>query len=122
MQQKINYKKDDSSSGIVITQMIWTLDQQKDKKTLVPDSATESENETHGAGECSFAPAEEWIEDISWKLEDFIGVSDIMTECNLQSVTEITELILGNCFFELVASQTFITNRMKNHVKRMIKL
>ena len=46
-----------------------------------------------------------------------------MTECNnLQSVTEITELILGNCFFELVASQTFITNRMKNHVKSMIKL
>jgi len=27
------------------------------------------------AGECSCASAEEWIEDnVSWKLEDFIGV------------------------------------------------
>ena len=87
------------------------------------DSDTESENETHGVGGCSSASAEEWTEDISWKLEHFIGVSDIRTECiNLQSVTEITELILGNCFLEVVASQTFITNRMKNHIKSMIKL
>ena len=27
------------------------------------DSDTESENETHGAGECAFASTEEWIED-----------------------------------------------------------
>ena len=110
--------------NIVLSQTMWILDQQKDKKKiLVIDSDMQSENKAHGAGECSFASAEEWIEDISWKLEDFIGVSDIMTECNnLQRVTEITELILGNCFFELVASQTFITNRMKNHVKSMIKL
>ena len=74
-------------------------------------------------GGCSSASAEEWTEDISWKLEHFIGVSDITTECiNLQSITEITELILGNYFLELVASQNFITNRMKNHVKIMIKL
>lgn len=36
------------------------------------DSDVESENETHRAGECSFASVEEWIEDnISQKLEDF---------------------------------------------------
>ena len=40
------------------------LDQQR-QKTLVTDSDTESENETHGAGECSFASAEEWIANIS---------------------------------------------------------
>ena len=37
----------------------------KDKKTSVTDSDTESENETHSAGECSFASAEEWIANIS---------------------------------------------------------
>ena len=43
----------------------------KNQKTLVIDSDTESENEAHGSGECSFASAEEWIEDnISRKLED----------------------------------------------------
>ena len=64
------------------------------QKTSVIDSDTESENETHGAGECSFASTEEWIEDnISQKL-DFTGVSGITFECNsLQSVGEITELI-----------------------------
>ena len=61
------------------------------------DSDTESENETHGAGECSFASTEEWIEhNISQKLEDFKGVSDVTTGCNNpQSVSEITELIFG---------------------------
>ena len=61
------------------------------------DTDMESENETHGAGECSFASIEEWIEDnISWKLEDFTGVSGVNTECNNpQSVSEITELIFG---------------------------
>ena len=60
------------------------------------DSDTESENETHDAGECSFASTEEWIEDnISWKLEDFTGVSGVTIECNNpQSVSAITELIL----------------------------
>ena len=55
------------------------------------DSDTESENKTHGAGECSFATTKEWTEDnISWKLEDFTGVSGLTTECNnLQSVSEI---------------------------------
>ena len=39
------------------------------------DSDTESENETHGAGECAFASTEEWIEDnVSWKLEDFTKI------------------------------------------------
>ena len=47
------------------------------------DSDTESENETHSAGECSFASTEEWMEDnISWKLEDFTGMSDVTTDCN----------------------------------------
>ena len=60
----------------------------------------ETENETHGAGECSFASTEEWIEDISRKLEDFTGVSGVTIECNNpQSVSEITELIFGNDFF-----------------------
>ena len=35
----------------------------KRQKTLVIDSDTESENESHGAGECSFASTEEWLED-----------------------------------------------------------
>ena len=57
------------------------------------DSDTESENETHGAGECSFASTEEWIEDnVSWKLEDFTGVWGVAIERNnLQSISEITE-------------------------------
>ena len=69
------------------------------QKTSVIDSDTESENETHGAGECSFASTEEWIEDnISQKL-DFIGVLGVAMECdNLQSVGVITELIFGNDF------------------------
>ena len=42
----------------------------KRPKTLVIDSDMESENETHGAGECSFASTEQWIEgNISRKLE-----------------------------------------------------
>ena len=51
----------------------------------------ESENETHGAGECAFASTEEWIEDnISQKL-DFIDVLGVAMEYdNLQSVSEIT--------------------------------
>ena len=68
----------------------------------------ESENETHGTGECSFTSTEEWIEDnISRKLEDFPGMSGVTLECNNpQSVREITELIFGNNFFKFVASQT----------------
>ena len=47
------------------------------------DSDKESECETHSAGECSFASTEEWMEDnISWKLEDFTGMSDVTTDCN----------------------------------------
>ena len=67
------------------------------QKTSVIDSDTVSENETHGAGECSFASTEEWIEDnISQKL-DFIGVLGVAMECdNLQSVSVIT--IFGNDF------------------------
>ena len=55
------------------------------------DSDMESENETHGAGECAFASTEEWIEDnISQKL-DFIDVLGVAMEYdNLQSVSEIT--------------------------------
>ena len=96
----------------------------RQKKTLVIDSDTESENETHGSGKCSFASTEECIENnISWKLEDCTGVSGITIECNIpQSVSEITELIFGNDFFELVTSQTCITNRMKNHIKSMRRL
>ena len=37
--------------------MMWVLDQQR-QKTLVTDFDTESENETHSAGECSFTSAE----------------------------------------------------------------
>ena len=60
-------------------------------------SDTESENETHGVGECSFASTEEWIEDnILRNLEDFIEMSGITIECsNVQSVSEITQLIFG---------------------------
>ena len=60
-------------------------------------SDTESENEIHDAEECSFASTEEWTEDnISWKSEDFSGISGLVIECNnLQSVSEITELFFG---------------------------
>ena len=69
----------------------------KRQQTLVTDSDTESENETHSAGECSFASTEEWIEDnISRKLEDFTGASGVTIESNdLQTVSEIPELIFG---------------------------
>ena len=69
----------------------------KRQNTLVTDSDMESKKETHSAGECCFASTEEWIEDnISWKLEDFRGVSGITTECNKQqSISEITELIFA---------------------------
>ena len=74
---------------------MWISDQQKDKKTLMIDSDSESEN-SHGVREC-FASIKEWIEDnILWKLEDFTGVSSITIESNNpQSVSEITELIFG---------------------------
>ena len=66
--------------------MMWIWDQQKDKKSLATDSDTESENETHGAGECSFVSTEERIE----------GVSGVTVECdNLQSDSEMSELIFG---------------------------
>ena len=77
--------------------MMWILGQQKDKESLATDSDTESENETLGAGECSFVSTEERIEDnISQKSEDITGVSSVTVECdNLQSDSEITELIFG---------------------------
>ena len=37
--------------NIFLTQVMWILDQQKEKKTLVIDSDTKSEIETQGAGE-----------------------------------------------------------------------
>ena len=69
----------------------------KKTQTLVTVSYMESENETHGVGECSFASTEEWIEDnISRKLEDFTEMSGITIECsNVRSVSEITKLIFG---------------------------
>lgn len=51
------------------------------RKTLVIDSDPESENETHGARECSFASVKE-AEDISQKLEDLTGVSGITVGCS----------------------------------------
>ena len=55
----------------------------RQKKTLVTDSDMESENETHHAGEYSFASTEECVEDyISQKLEKFTGMSDVTSECN----------------------------------------
>lgn len=45
--------------------------------TLVIDSDTLSEHETQGAGERSLASIEEWVEDISRKLEDFTGMSSV---------------------------------------------
>lgn len=45
--------------------------------TLVIDSDTFSEHETQGAGKHSLASIKEWVEDISRKLEDFIGMSSV---------------------------------------------
>ena len=61
------------------------------------DSDTESENETHSAGECCFPSGEKWIENnISQKSEDFTDVSGVTIECNnTQSISEITELVFG---------------------------
>ena len=68
----------------------------KRQKTIVIDSDMESVNETHGAGEGSFASTEEWTEDIAIQLEDSTGVSGVTIECNnSQSVSEITELVSG---------------------------
>ena len=47
------------------------------------DSDMESENETHHAGEYSFASTEECDEDyISQKLEKCTGMSGVTSECN----------------------------------------
>ena len=68
------YSSDSDSVNVIPTK----------RKTLVIDSDPESENETHGAGECSFASAKE-AEDISQKSEDLTGVSGITVGCsNLQ--------------------------------------
>ena len=75
--------EDDSSSEYSSDSDDVEYQTNKDKKTSVTDSDTESENETHSAGECSFASKEEQIEDkISKQLEDFISVSGVTTECN----------------------------------------
>ena len=49
-------------------------------------------NETHGAGECSFASTEEWSEDnISQKPEDLTGVSGVtllnVVTCSASEIT-----------------------------------
>ena len=69
----------------------------KRQKKLKIGSERERESETHGAGECSCTSIQELTEDnISWKSEDFTGLSDVTTECNnLQSVSERKELIWG---------------------------
>ena len=88
--------EDDSSSEYTPDSDDVNIRPTKRQQTLVTDSDTESENETHSAGECSFASTEEWIEDISQKLEDFTGASGVTIERNdLQSVSEIPELIFG---------------------------
>ena len=88
--------EDDSSSEYTPDSDDVNIRPTKGQQTLVTDSDTESENETHSAGECSFASTEEWIEDISQKLEDFTGASGVTIESNdLQSVSEIPELIFG---------------------------
>ena len=81
------YSSDSDSVNVIPTK----------RKTLVIDSDPESKNETHGAGECSCTSIQELTEDnISWKSEDFTGLSDVTTECNnLQSVSERKELIWG---------------------------
>ena len=78
--------------------MLWILDQQKDKKkSLVTGSNRKSKNETHGAGDCALASAEDWIEDnLSQKLEDFTVMLGVTIESNNpQSVSEITGLSFG---------------------------
>ena len=96
--------EDDSSSEYSSDSDDVNIRPTKRQKTLVIDSDRESANETHGAGECSFASIEEWIQDnISQKLEDCTGVSGVTIECNNpQSVSEITELI-------------FLAGQNKNH-------
>ena len=67
------------------------------KKSLVTGSDRESKNETHGAGHCSLASAEDWIENnLSQKLEEFTVTSGVTIECNnSQSISEVTELSFG---------------------------
>lgn len=61
------------------------------------DSDVESEHETRGVGEHSFASTEGWTEDnISQKSQDFTGVGGVTTEGNNpQRASEKTELIFG---------------------------
>lgn len=67
--------------NIVLT--VWILDQQKDEQTLVTDTDMKSENETHHAGEYSFASTKECVEEhSSQKLEGFTGMSGVTSECN----------------------------------------
>ena len=51
----------------------------------------ESKNETHHAGEYSFASTEQCVEDYSsQKLEEFTGMSGV---ANPRSVSQVTELV-----------------------------
>ena len=45
------------------------------------DSDTLSAYETQGAGERSLVSIEEWVEDISRKLEDFTDMSSVTLDC-----------------------------------------
>ncbi|MXQ96680.1 hypothetical protein E5288_WYG020502 [Bos mutus] len=85
------------------------------KKSLVTGSDRESKNETHGAGDCSLASAEDWIENnLSQKLEDFTVTSGVTIECNnSQSISEGTMMkSLFHVELEHTASmQHFITNK-----------
>ena len=60
--------EDDSSSGYSSDSGDTNIRPTRRQKSLMIDSDRYSQNETHGAGECTFASAEEWTEDnISWK-------------------------------------------------------
>ena len=103
--------EDDSSSEYSFDSDDVNIRSKKRQKTLVTDWYGKWKwNSWYG--ECSFDSTEEWIEDnISRKL-DFTGVSDVTIECNnLQSISEIRELIFGNNFFELVTSQTKLNHQ-----------
>ena len=72
------------------------------------DSDSENEDNIHDTGENSSFSTEDWIEsNILRNLKNFTKVPGVTIEYNNpQSVSEVSKLIFGNDFFNLLTSQT----------------
>ena len=90
------------------------------------DSDFENEDNIHDAGENSSFSTEDWIKsNILRNLENFTKVPGVTIQCNNpQSVSEVSKLIFGNHFFNLLISQTNLYHQQieksyKNYAKTL---